>query len=358
MRVLVVGAGAIGAFVGGRLRVGGHEVALIGRRGFVEEARRTGIHIEEGANRVVARDVAAFEQIVEACPAFAPVDLIIVAVKSYDTAAVADELRACPELGGVPVLTLQNGVGNEELLGQRLGAERVVAGVITSSVTMEGPARLKVARSGLIGVAPVRSERACETALKILSDAGIPVVQYAEYRGLKWSKLLMNLTANASSAILGWEPARIFAHPEIGRLEVSAWKEALAVMRALGVRPVTVGSYRWPLYAVLMRLLPEGWIRVGALRMASRGRGEKMPSLHLDLHRGRARSEVGWLNRAVVRYGEQRSVPVPVNRALTEVLMALVERRLPLERALDRPDRLMAAVEEARAGRDPLAAYG
>ena len=170
----------------------------------------------------------------------------------------------------------------------------------------------------------------------------------------------MNITANASSAILDWSPARIFADPRLAEMEVSAWRETLAVMMALGVRPVRLGRYRWPLFAPFVRKLPAAMLRPIARRMAGGGRGHKMPSLHIDLHRGKSQSEVGWLNGAVADHGRRLGVPTPVNRSLCDILSALVEGRLDQRSFAHKPERLCAVIDAVRAGRmaSPLSDAG
>jgi 2-dehydropantoate 2-reductase len=74
------------------------------------------------------------------------------------------------------------------------------------------------------------------------------------------------------------------------------------------------------------------------------GRGGKMPSFHIDLYSGRGRSEVDWLNGAIVRYGEKGGLLTPVNKMLTEILLALTKGELPLETFARQPEKLLALI--------------
>ena len=132
-----------------------------------------------------------------------------------------------------PLLTLQNGIGNEEALarGVRRGADDCRRDR-HAGVRARGRARCRCTgrgtgrgwrRSGRAAAAPGRAVR---------SDAGFTVDTFADYRRLKWSKLLMNLLANAQCAILDWTPAQVMADPTAARLEARAWQEAFAVMAA------------------------------------------------------------------------------------------------------------------------------
>jgi 2-dehydropantoate 2-reductase len=247
-------------------------------------------------------------------------DFALVTVKAYDTAGVIAELRAAGVEPLPALLTLQNGVGNEEALAEAFGATQVIAGAIDTPVSVPAPGQVRVHRERFkAGVAPVGPAAPVGEAAGLLRDAGFTVGRFTDYRRLKWSKLLMNLLANAQCAILDWTPAQVMADPTASRLEALAWQEAFAVMAAQGIRPVAMAGYPLPLLALIVRRLPASWLARGLKGFVSGGRGSKMPSLHVALAGGK-RSEVGWLNGAVARYGQTIGVGTPVNRALTDVL--------------------------------------
>jgi len=137
----------------------------------------------------------------------------------------------------------------------------------------------------------------------------------------------------------------VYADRRLFEVEYWAVREALAVMDAMGIRPVDLPGY------------PLGWIMPWAFRLPARvlqpaltrlvagGRGEKMPSLAIDLAAGRGKTEVGFLNGAVARHGRRVGVPTPVNRVLTDVLEALSDGRLSPEEFRRRPDRLLAELK-------------
>jgi 2-dehydropantoate 2-reductase len=79
-------------------------------------------------------------------------------------------------------------------------------------------------------------------------------------------------------------------------------------------------------------------------RAAGAGRGAKMPSFHIDLHSGRGKSEVEYLHGAVARAGEECHVPTPVNRMLTETLLALTNKAIPLDEFAHKPEKLLAKI--------------
>jgi 2-dehydropantoate 2-reductase len=158
---------------------------------------------------------------------------------------------------------------------------------------------------------------------------------------MKWSKLLTNLLANATSAILDMTPAQIFAHPGLYRLEVAQLREALAVMRAQGIGVVNLPRTPVRLLAFGIRWLPPALSRPLIARAVGGGRGAKMPSFHIDLHSGRGQSEVDYLNGAVVRFGARLGIPTPANRILNETLLAITRRELPQETFARKPEALL-----------------
>jgi 2-dehydropantoate 2-reductase len=321
---MVVGAGAVGCFLGARLALAGNTVTLIGRESMVEAVRGSGLTLEEPDAVRQASNIAAANSIAAALSGDEPYDLALVTVKAYDTDAVAAELAQRPALP--PLLTMQNGVGNEEVFAERIGEGRVLSGAIDTPVSLPAPGRVRVHRARYrIGLAPVgRAAPAIPLAevQALLGGAGFQVERFPDHRGLKWTKLLMNMLANASCAILDSTPAQVMEDPVTAQLEARAWQEALAVIAALGVRPVPLAGYPFPLLLPVARRVPASWLARGLRGFVSGGRGSKMPSLQIALSAGKP-SEVNWLNGAVARHARQLHIRAPVNTALTDLLSAL-----------------------------------
>ena len=123
-----------------------------------------------------------------------------------------------------------------------------------------------------------------------LNQAGLKARRYANPDSMKWSKMLTNLLANASSAILDLPPAVIFKHAGLYCLELRMLDEALAVMRALGIPVIDLPGTPVRLLVGLLSVcrIPQP---AAFGEVAGKGRGAKMPSFHIDLHSGRGRSE-------------------------------------------------------------------
>ncbi len=338
MKILVIGAGAIGGYLGGKL-ASRHNVTLYDRPRLVEAVRARGLRVIEPAGEVTVHNLAAFTDLAELFAQTPRFDLALCCVKSYDTAAAVEPLR--PFAGRIDRwLTPQNGVANEELLAQVFGREKIIAGTVLNPISIPdvGAVRLEKRKGGL-GVAAVPGAAVDGLAVELREAIGLPVCVYADYRSMKWSKLLLNLLGNATSAILDMNTLETFADRRVFAIEIAALREAVAVMDALRVRPVDLPGYpvRWLVRAV--RLLPAALLQPVMQRLARSGRGDKLPSLLIDLNAGRPKSEIDDLNGAVSRHGRAAGVPTPVNDALTRMVQGLVsgaEDRSGWRRQIDR----------------------
>lgn len=339
-RVLVLGAGAIGGYVGSSLAQAGHDVvfycrpgtaAVIGENGFTLERESRTVHVRPG---VAADPTAAFQT--------GEFDLLIVAVKRYDTESALEPLR--PFSAAISdVLCLQNGIGAEETLSNILGTDRILPGTVTTAVSRLASNHVRVDRFrgvGIAGPGPAAPYWAAG-----FSDAGLNASYYSDAKAMKWSKLLTNLIANPTSAILDLPSAEIFAHPGLFRLEMQQLREALAVMRARKINVVDLPGTPVRLLAFCARYLPFPLAQPLLRRALGRGRGEKMPSFHSDLRSGQRKSEVDVLHGEVARAGRSLGIPVLVNSLLYETMKSLLREEEDLVDFQGRPEKLLARLD-------------
>ncbi|MFT4218063.1 MAG: 2-dehydropantoate 2-reductase [Micropruina sp.] len=337
MRFLFLGAGAIGTYVGGSLAAAGEEVSFIERPRTAETIASTGLKVHTaGATRLV-NNVTMYGSAADAL-ASGPYDIGVFALKSFDTQTALDELVATGH--EVPsILSLQNGVDNEPTIAATLGADRVLAGTVATAVSKPGVGEVVEEKHRGIGVA--MGHRLSEPLVAALERAGLSGRLFADVGSMKWSKLLTNLTGNATSAILDRTVAELFSDKRSYGLEVAVLRECLAVMKALGHRVVDLPGTPVRALALATRL-PRLIAQPALTKALGSGRGDKMPSFHIDLHSGRGRTEVSFLNGAVARYGAQVGVPTPVNALLTSTLEALTAGELSIDVYRHNPDALLS----------------
>lgn len=334
MRHLVYGAGAVGSFVGAQLALGGYPVTFLVRADTADRLRSRGLTLIEGEHQTVLPSPSLLTDLGRTDPEDRP-DVIWLAVKAYDCASAAESLRRAFS-DPPPVICLLNGIGNEAVLSTHLGQGRVIAASLTTAVQRLEPGVIRIERRR--GLALDSTHPLTRRVSEEAAPAGLAPRLYSDGQSMKWSKLLTNLVANATSAILGWTPRQIFEHPGLYRLEIEALRETVRVMYALGLRvvdlpavPTTLLSRAvfWParLTAPLLR------------RAVVSGRGDKLPSFNYDV--GRGRSEVGWLNGAVAMISPQHGIRAPANSVLTEALTSLVNGTTDPSEYRGRPDVLL-----------------
>jgi 2-dehydropantoate 2-reductase len=340
LSVLVFGAGAIGAYIGGNLALHGQRVVFLERPEIAQEIRLKGLRLSQEGREERLPNPQAAGSLAEALDQ-GPFEAAVFALKSNDTQAALQMMA--PFISRMPpILCLQNGVENEPALAAVLGAERVIAGTVTSAIGRRAPGDITLERRRGMGLAS-GSPLAARLA-GALNQAGLNAHLYPRPQDMKWSKMLTNLLANASSAILDMTPAEIFAHPGLFSLEIRQLRETLQVMAAQGIRVTDLPGTPVRLLAFGVRYLPEGIARPLLKRAVGSGRGAKMPSFHIDLYSRRGTSEVDYLNGAVVRFGERLGIATPANRLLNETLLALTRGELPLDAYARQPEKLLKQV--------------
>lgn len=354
MKFLTFGAGAISTYVGGSLILAGHEVVFVERPRTAKELRERGLRLDltlderRNARDAVQIDPGSFVIVasLEDALRYGPFDTCLFALKSFDTHAALAEVR--PFAGQMPpVLCLSNGVDNERAIGEALGIAKVIAGTVTSAVGRRAAGDIVLDRARGLGIA--RGHPLSARLHVIMNGALLNSRLYEDAASMKWSKLLTNLVANPTSAILDMTPGEIFADSELFKLEIEMLRECLAVMEAQGIKVVDLPGV--PVRALAFALTLPLWLSKPVLgRAAGTGRGAKMPSFHIDLHSGRGRSEVDHLHGAVARAGEKFHVPTPVNRVLTETLAALTSKELPVNEFARNPARLLERMRAAGVG--------
>lgn len=318
MRYLIFGTGAVGGLLGGSLALAGQEVVFLARPALAEALRSRGLHLTgDIPTRTLPNPLV--ETNLHAALAHGRPDVILLTVKSYDVEAAGRDLASVFEIPP-PVVSVLNGIGNEETLAAWIGEAQVIPATLTTAVQISPQGEVRVERSRGIGLAG--SHPLLPALRRELESAGMRVRMYSDPARMKWSKLMTNIVANASSAILGWSAAQVYQDSGIARLEIEALREVLWAMRRLGLSPVNLPGVPVALMGLGLRL-PAAWIRPILGRMVSRGRGDKMPSLHYDI--GRGKSEVAWLNGAVLQVDEAGGKNTPANALLFETMARLVE---------------------------------
>jgi 2-dehydropantoate 2-reductase len=296
VRFLIFGAGAMGSFVGGLL-ARSHDVTLVGRHDHVEAIRRHGLRVT-GRTELEIR-VRAVEEVAQAEPA----DVVVVTVKSYDTRAAVDALE--PFWEHATFLSLQNGLGNVELLAER--AERVLGGVTYSGVTFVAPGRIEHAGTGDTVLGPYRGTSLADTDRlgALFRESGIETSVTESIETTLWRKAVVNACFNPLTGLLEVRSGALARSGSLSACSTLIVSEAVAVARACGVA------------------LDEGEL-LERVRAVSHATARNKSSMLQDMQKGR-RTEIDAINGAIARRGAERGIDCPANRVLTLLVKAAGE---------------------------------
>ncbi|MCA9924292.1 MAG: ketopantoate reductase family protein [Anaerolineales bacterium] len=344
MKILVYGAGAVGGFLGARLAQDGHDVTLIVRQVVADAIKSYGLIVTQDNKRTIARP-HTLTSIPQAFQDNISYDLIILGMKSYDIKAALDPLVAfCPD--PPMIMTTQNGIGIERILADQYGAEQIVAGSFTISISKETTNQITVENEGGLGLAPIQSGQNIKSWVKMFQHAGIDTASLKNHESMKWSKALLNIVGNATSAILNRPPKTVYKSEAIFDLEMRMLREAIAVMNRRKIKIVNLPGWSPNQLVFSVRRLPKPLLKPVLTNIVSGGRGDKMPSFYIDLNSGKNKSEVGFHNGAIAQAGQQVRVPTPVNAALADVLIKITREQYDWREFDGRPKRLLAEVHQ------------
>jgi 2-dehydropantoate 2-reductase len=314
-RIVVAGAGSIGCYVGGCLAQAGRDVTLLLRPSLAGIIASHGVRVSDldGADRALAP--SAIKPATDPAAAFAGAEIVLVTVKSGDTAAIA-RLIAEHAPAGVIVVSLQNGVGNVDVLLASVGGMgRVVPGMVPFNVVQShgdgGPARFHRATSGTILIGSGQAG-----LLQALDVPGARVAEHTNMSGVMWSKLLLNLN-NALNALCGLPLATQLADRRWRLIQARQVAEALGVLKAAGIKPARLEGVSPSMIPRILRL-PNWLFRLLAARLLAID-PEARSSMWEDLQRGRA-TEIDYLQGAVLSLARKHNVRTPVTDGVVRLV--------------------------------------
>jgi 2-dehydropantoate 2-reductase len=294
--ILIVGTGALGTLFAGRLALIGVNVTLLGTwKNAIEAFNRQGARLIPPDGSILRLPVRATDDPLE-CDS---PDLALVLVKAWQTARAARQLKQCLPEHGLAV-TLQNGLGNREILSASLGLARVAQGVTTTGATLLGPGQARVAGEGLISLEThARSPQVAD----LLRAAGFQVELVPDLNALLWGKLVVNAAINPLTALLRVSNGKLLERPAARLLMAELARETATVASALGIRLPFIDP-------------------VIAAEEVARRTAANHSSMLQDVERG-APTEIDAICGAIVRAGDNVGVAVPVNRMMWQLLSSL-----------------------------------
>lgn len=299
MKILVMGAGAVGAYFGARLRAAGEDVVLCARGENFRAMREHGLDITS-----IRGDLKIDVTATDSPRDYAPYDLILFCVKAYDTEAAAHAIEGCLKPGGA-ILTIQNGVENEAKLGAVFGSDAVMGGNARVGVEMVAPAKIVHLSTGHIdfGELDGRETARAKSIAEVFRRAGILGQLSDDILSARWDKLVWNGALNTVATLTRRRVGDILDDPEGLRLLRAAMKEIVEVARAEGAKIDD---------DTIERYIAHSQKNLRALKT----------STQQDLERGKP-LEHETLSGAVVRAARRHGLSVPINETIYALLRLL-----------------------------------
>ncbi len=302
MKIAILGAGSLGSAMGGVLAEHGNDVVLVNHNAdFCQSVNQRGLILQEGgaagSSRVVR--LTALPSVSAQPVQSHPFDLLIVLVKSKDTEAVVRS--------GLPwvseqtrVMSLQNGLGHEDIISAIVGKERVLAGKTYVGGLMTAPGVVTLGIKGkdtIIGELDGRITPRAQVIRQVFSEAGLRTTVSDNIMGAMWDKILVNVATGAITGLTRLVYGLMYQVPELEATACAAVHEAMAVARTKGITLTTIHP-------------KDAW------ETAGRGLPFEFKASMLQSLEKNSVTEIDYINGAVVREGKRLGVPTPVNETL------------------------------------------
>jgi len=300
--IAVVGAGAMGSLFGGLLSEGGLDVTLIDVwKDHIGQIRRNGLRMTgEGGDRIIPIKAATDPREVGA------VDLVIVQTKARHAKSAIE--GAGPLLHSeTAVISFQNGLGKEEILSAAVGSDRVLGGTTAQGANILEPGVVR--NSGNLPTRIGELNGALTDRIMAIGDAfnraGLKTIVSNDIKLDIWKKLMANVAINPISALCNFRVGELFDVPEVKEVILDALDEAAKVANAEGIKLDVAESKQ-----VLLEITGKG------------GTGSGRSGMLIDVL-ARHKTEIDFINGAIVRLGKKHGIPTPINRTLVAAVKGL-----------------------------------
>jgi 2-dehydropantoate 2-reductase len=302
MKICVLGSGALGSTIGGVLAEAGSEVYLIDQwADHINEINRRGLLLREGSTDRTVKVEARRD-----FTGIGPADLIIVLVKSFHTRQAIEGAGAI--IGdNTLVMSIQNGLGNDETLAEVVGKERLIGAKTYVGGVLLGPGHVIAGTKNKYTYIGEFDGTTTERITKVADEfnrAGLLTTISSNIVGMTWDKLLINVATGALSGITKLTYGGLYKVKEIEECAVAAVAETITVAEASGV-------------TLSIKDPKEAWFK------ASEGLPDEFKtSILQSLEKGQ-KTEIDFINGAVVRWGEKYNVPTPVNKTIVALVKGI-----------------------------------
>ena len=301
MKIAVVGPGAMGCLISAYLKNKTKEEVWLYDK-FPERAE----HIRDNSVKVETPNNAFQAKLNVTCDAkeIGICDLVIICVKSYSTEDACKDIKEM--VGEITcVMTIQNGIGNVQVLNDYFGEDKVIAGITNHGATLLGIGHVRHAGRGdtIIGKADGRLSGALKEISGILNRCGFETKISKDIDSVIWSKLIINVGINALTAITRLNNGRLIEYEESRSLLRNAVQEAAKIVKRKRIKL----AYDDPIQKV---------------ESVCKGTAQNISSMLQDVL-NKKRTEIDFINGAIIRQGKSLGIPTPVNEVLTNIVKTI-----------------------------------
>lgn len=316
-RICIYGAGSVGCYLGGRLLAAGASLRFVGRARIGVELAQHGLRVTDylGAAFELPSTAIDYAQAPSAAAeAVRAAEIVLVTVKSAATREAARELKPALAPGAI-VISLQNGIGNAEVLREELPGVIVLAGMVPFNVLARGQGRFHQGSEGAVAIAAHAGLQGLQT---LFARAGLPLALHVDMRAVLWAKLLLNLN-NAINALSGLPLKDELSQRGYRRCLALAQRETLALLSAARI-PLAQLTKLPPQRLPLLLSVPDFLFRRFAGKMVAIDPLARS-SMWEDFEAGRA-TEVDYINGEVLRLAASLGHAAPINARMVELVRA------------------------------------
>lgn len=318
MRIIILGAGAIGSLLGAYITKTGNKVVLVGREDHVNKINLDGLNIITDKDNFTipvpaVSDLSSIK--------FEQGDIVFLAIKSEDINEAIKLLNNnCP--AGIPVFCLQNGVGTEEIVSKHFN--NVYGGVVFFSGTYLDPGKIIYTRVDKIGIGLYKGgiDNLTQQVNDILLKAGFGSFAHESIMAVKWSKLVIVLSM-AVSAIAGLSGPETVSNKDSRALVADITEEAMNVIKTAGIELADAPGRPALSQHIAMLKSTDEFGPVPEIPEELKHR----PSLWQDLASQRGKTEIDYLNGEIVKLGEKFNIPTPLNSLCVKIVKDMAMKR-------------------------------
>lgn len=329
MKILAMGAGAIGSVFGGFLslprktsnplqKAAGLDVSLVGRFEHMQAIKEKGLHISGIWGEHYADNLKTFASVQEVIKGDKDFDLILLTVKSYDTREAIEKVTQAKLVGeNTWVISLQNGLGNLETIAEIVGKEKTIGGRVIFGAELVKPGWVKVtvyADKVILGKAEGKPpDERLEEIARVFTECGIPTATTEGIEKFIWGKILYNCALNGLGTILEVPYGRLAERKESRWIMEEIIKEIFLLAKKKRVKLFweEAGEYLRVFYDSLVPPTKEHY-----------------SSMLQDIKRGK-RTEIDALNGSMVELAKKEGLSLPVNQVVTD-LVKFKEKKIAL----------------------------